>query len=52
MCGYDPFQWYEDELDRDYEAYLHGYDNYEDYYNAMQDDLGNREYDEWKDKQE
>lgn len=50
MCGYDPLYWYEWELDRQYEAFQAGYDSYEDYYNAKQDDLQNDAYDRYANK--
>ena len=43
--------YYELELEQEYEAHEHGYDSYEEYYEAMQDDKGNRDYDSWKDEQ-
>lgn len=43
-------RYYEDELEKEYEAREHGYDSYEDYYNSMQDDIENRAYDNWKDE--
>ncbi len=43
-------RYYEDELEKEYEAQLNGYDSYEDYYNSMQDDIENRAYDNWKDE--
>ena len=51
MCGYDPFWFYNLQLDRQYEAEQAGYDNYEDYYNARQDDLMNDECDRYADDQ-
>lgn len=48
MCGYDPFYWYELELDRQYIAEQNGYDNYEDYITDLKDDIGNMQYDRWK----
>lgn len=51
MCGYDPFAWYEKELDEEYIAWLNGFDNYEDYYNSVQDDLGNETFDRWHEEQ-
>jgi len=50
MCGYDPFYWYEQELDREHIAYMHGYDNYEDYYNNKQDFKENQAYNERMEK--
>lgn len=50
MCGYDPFYWYETELDRDYIAWINGFDNYEEYYNSMKDDFENRTYNERMEK--
>lgn len=50
MCGYDPFYWYEKELDRDHIAWQNGFDNYEDYYVEMQDHKENLAYDERMDK--
>ena len=49
--GYMGLAWYEEELDREYEARMHGYETYEEYYEAMKDDEGNRQYDAWKDEQ-
>lgn len=43
-------RYYEDELEKEYEAQLNGYDSYEDYYNAMQDDIENAAYDSYKDE--
>lgn len=34
MCGYDPFYWYDWELERQAKAYQAGYDTYEEYYDA------------------
>lgn len=52
MCGYDNgLSWYELDLERQYIAEQNGYDSYEEYLEAMQDDIGNRQYDEWKDSQ-
>lgn len=45
MCGYDPFELYEQQLDLEYLAFEHGYDCYEDYYNSLQDDKTNNDYD-------
>lgn len=42
----DGLAWYEQELDREYIAWLHGYDNYEDYYNDYLDTKENLEYEE------
>lgn len=50
MCGYDPFRWYEEELDREHEAYINGFDSYEEYYNSMQDDRENEEYERFAGK--
>ena len=44
-------RYYEEELERDYIARENGFDNYEDYYNSLQDDAENRAYDTWKDNQ-
>lgn len=41
---------YELELERSYIAQEHGYDTYEEYYNAMLEDEGNRLYDEANEK--
>lgn len=43
-------RYYEDELEKEYEAREHGFNSYEDYYNSMQDDIENRAYDNWKDE--
>lgn len=51
MYGYDPFYWYEWELDRQYIAELNGYDNYDDYYNAMKEAKENQDFDLWHDEQ-
>ena len=51
MCGYDPFYWYDWELDRQYEAFEHGFDNYEDYYNSIQAELDNDIFDRLHDEQ-
>lgn len=51
MCGYDPFAWYEEQLDREYEAQQAGYDSYEEYYDAMQDYKENLDFDRWHEKQ-
>lgn len=51
MCGYDPFYWYELQLDREYEAFQAGFDNYEDYYTAIEDVKGNDDFDRWHDEQ-
>lgn len=44
-------RYYEEELERDYIARENGFDNYEDYYNSLQDDAENAAYDNWKDNQ-
>ena len=44
-------RYYEEELEREYIARENGFDNYEDYYNSLQDDAENRAYDNWKDNQ-
>lgn len=51
MCGYDPFAWYEQQLDREYQAQQAGYDTYEEYYEAMQDYKENIEFDKWHEEQ-
>lgn len=43
-------RYYEEELERDYIARENGFDNYEDYYNSLQDDMENRAYDSYKDE--
>lgn len=48
MCGFDPFYWYEQELDRQYIAEQHGYNSYEEYIADIKDDIGNMQYDEMK----
>ncbi len=45
MCGYDPLEEYEKELDRKYKAFEAGYDSYEEYDLAMQDYIGNLMFD-------
>lgn len=51
MCiNYNPFYWLERELDLQYEAEQHGFENYEDYYNSLKDDLENEAYDKWKEE--
>ncbi len=42
---------YEREIDRLFEAQEHGFDSYEEYIESVMDDIGNRQYDEWKDDQ-
>lgn len=39
MCGYDPFQYYEQELDRKAEAEYHGFNSWEEYMDAKEDFL-------------
>ena len=51
MCGYDPFYWYDWELDRQYEAFEHGFDNYEDYYNYIHNGIDNDIFDRLHDEQ-
>lgn len=51
MCGYDPFAWYEKELDQEHLAWLNGFDNYEDYYNSVPEDLKNKAFDRWHEEQ-
>lgn len=52
MCGYDNgLSWYELDLERSFIAQEHGFETYEEYCEAMKEDEGNRQYDEWKDKQ-
>lgn len=51
MCGYDPFAWYEEQLDREYEAQQAGYNSYEEYYDAMQDYKENLDFDSWHEEQ-
>lgn len=48
MCGYDPFRWYDEELDREYEAYEHGYDSYEEYRETIEEHIGENQYDDMK----
>lgn len=43
MCGYDPFYWYERQLDREYAAYQAGFESVD---NAKQDNRDNDTYDE------
>lgn len=43
----NPFKWYEQELDNEHEAEMAGYDSYEEYYEAKQDDLANEQFDRW-----
>nr|DAL34601.1 MAG TPA_asm: hypothetical protein [Caudoviricetes sp.] len=45
MCGYDPFYWYEKELDEQYLAYENGFESVEDYKNSLDDDKTNDDYD-------
>lgn len=47
MCGYDPFELYDFLLDREAEAHLAGYDNYEDYYVAMKGNKENEDFDRY-----
>lgn len=50
MCGYDPFYWYDWQLDRQAEAYEHGFETYEEYYNSIQDDKDNEDYERFAGK--
>ena len=43
-------RYYEQELERAYIANEHGFDTYEEYIESLKDDIGNRQYDEWKDE--
>lgn len=45
MCGYDPFYWYEKELDEQYLAYENGFESVEDYLNSLDDNKTNDDYD-------
>jgi c-di-AMP phosphodiesterase-like protein len=38
MCGYDPFYWYEKQLDEEAEMTELGFDNYDDYLDYLQDE--------------
>lgn len=44
MCGYDPFYWYDWELDRQAIAQQHGFDTYEEYYNWLEDNKANDDF--------
>lgn len=48
MCGYDPLYYYEKALDEAYLAQQYGFDTYEEYYEAMKDQEGDRIYDSWE----
>lgn len=48
MCGYDPFRWYDEELDREHEAYMNGYDSYEEYRETIEEHIGENQYDDMK----
>lgn len=48
MCGYDPFRWYEEELDREHEAYMNGFDSYEEYIESIEEHIGENQYDDMK----
>lgn len=37
MCGYDPLEWYEKELDNQYLAQQAGFDSYEEYCEFLED---------------
>lgn len=50
MCGYDPFEQYEQELDREYLAFEHGFESYEDYKNYLDDNKANDDYDSISDE--
>lgn len=43
-------RFYELELDRAYEAQEHGFDTYEEYIESLKDDIGNRQYDNYKER--
>lgn len=36
-AGYDPFKWYEQELDLEHEAWLAGYDDVDEYHRHEED---------------
>ena len=44
-------RFYEEELDRAYIANEHGFETYEEYIDSLKDDIGNRQYDEWKENE-
>lgn len=44
MCGYDPFWFYDWLLDRQAEANEHGFETYEDYYNWLEDNKANDDF--------
>lgn len=50
MCGYDPFEQYEQQLDREYLAFEHGFESYEDYQNYLDDNKANDDYDSISDE--
>ncbi len=43
-------RFYEEELDRAYIAQEHGFETYEEYLDSLKDDIGNRQYDEMKER--
>lgn len=49
MCGYDPFYWYEKELDEQYLAYENGFDSVEEYQESLNDNKMNDDYDRYSD---
>ena len=49
MCGYDPFYWYEKDLDEQYLAYENGIDSVEEYQESLNDNKMNDDYDRCSD---
>ena len=43
--------YYEKQLEQAEEAFEHGFETYEDYIDSLKDDIGNRQYDEWKENE-
>lgn len=50
MCGYDPFYWYEKELDEQYTAFEAGFNSVEEYKNYLDDCKTEDDYERLKDE--
>lgn len=51
MVPYDALYYYELQLEQAAEAHEHGFETYEEYIESVKDDIGNRQYDEWKENE-